>query len=267
MHKILSDINNPSIGNKAAALLKLDQFNITPDFIVIADDFLKKAFSNNYTESVQYTKIISESIGFLGDSALIVRSSAYNEDSKDKTYAGLFRSEKCNKSTLITTIKAVWDSRLNQNIQIYEKKANSGNQQHTIKMGVIVQKFIEGDFGSVAFTGTLNNNSKWIYIEYAKGGTSDIVAGNNKAYYNLIFLSRHDTIVFSSAELIRDKFIYEFFKLNQEKAMQYLSTIIFTISEDIYANCFSFFMQEVKSPANMSITPCPSENKNNIKIE
>lgn len=255
MHKILSESENPITGSKAAVLCVLDEMNITPDFIVLADDFLRKAFSPAGRIRKKYEQEILNAAGFLGNGPLIARSSAENEDSADRSYAGLFISKKCCRENMLSAVKEVWDSRNNKNAEEYgrmldvrnsaghsRKEAASfsenASKKNKIKMGVIIQKYIKGDFGAVAFTGA-ENGCRWIYLEYAEGGTEDIAGGSCNPYTTLQFLSEYDSLFFSSAGAVRNNHIKRL-GMDYETSIRFMG-MMFTVAAQILKNNFADF--------------------------
>ena len=255
MHKILSETDNPAIGSKAAVLCVLDEMNITPDFIVLSDDFLRKAFTANGNIRKRYEMKILKEAEFLGNGPLIARSSAENEDSAYRSYAGLFLSKKCSRENMLNAVKEVWASRNNKNAEEYgnilniknfdgksRKKAasfsKSASAKTEIKMGVIVQKYIKGDFGAVAFTGA-ENGCRWIYLEYAEGGTEDIVSGSCNPYYTLQFLSKYDSLFFSSAGAVKNNHV-EKMGMDYETSIRFMG-MMFAVAARIFKNNFADF--------------------------
>jgi len=180
MHKILSKSKQPEIGSKAKMLEFLDTLKCTPDFIVLADDFLKSLFGEDINTRYDAEKELKKAILFLGEGSLIVRSSAQNEDSENMSYAGIFVSSVCeNKKDLISCIYNTWNSRNSENAAEYARRYSKNifhsapNSNKKNKMGIIIQKYIKNAILSVCFA-INENNIPFYYMEFSENNSSGL---------------------------------------------------------------------------------------------
>ena len=88
MYKIIDDTGKP-LGGKADNLIKLDDYHLTPDFVIIPNEVLESVFGVSPIREFP-AEIIDNILEFLGSGPLITRSSYCGEDSTDASYAGIF---------------------------------------------------------------------------------------------------------------------------------------------------------------------------------
>jgi phosphohistidine swiveling domain-containing protein len=171
MYKIIglksNNINTSLIGGKAYNLIKISKFcHRVPHFIVIPAYFSVKAFKSLNIKSVEEIKekidkykidkkIINEVQLFfkkLKIKKVILRSSFAVEDSKKKSYAGIFSSyvlENVEDSrSLELQIKNIWKSIASERVLKYSKLKDDTFLKRGIS--VIIQQFIEPKLAGVA---------------------------------------------------------------------------------------------------------------------
>lgn len=191
MHLIINGKNGGnSIGAKAENLISIDSLGLAPDFVAVSYEFLSDEFgagpfSSGRKLSPLFTKKIEDSIKFLGQGPLIVRSSCSCEDKGELSYAGMFISKVCvDRSKLFSHIKEVWNSCFLGRILSYEKISGA---KIVPKMGVIIQKYVKADYGGVIFH---NHSEDWYYLESARGDVSKVVSGEVKPLCCLCYSSK-----------------------------------------------------------------------------
>jgi len=170
-------------GGKANSLIKLQEngLNVPKFFIIDINDykefleennllskikeFLKEEKRDLIKEAILNGKIgntleskIKEKFKNLNSDFVSVRSSALNEDGKDKAFAGQYDSYlNVDDNNLLEKIKLCWISFYNSNVQEYYKNDD------IFGMNVIVQSMINPDYAGVAFstdpTSSTNNYS------------------------------------------------------------------------------------------------------------
>ena len=185
-------------GGKGSSLIKLKNlgYNV-PDFFVLTIDFFREFvdFNNlnniynldNLTNNEEYKKKIlngnfSEEMlrrlynefDQLGSNKVSVRSSAIQEDGKNKSFAGQFYTGlNVSKDKLVVEIKKCYASLFEDNIINY-----INNKTDQLEMAVVVQKMINSNYSGVAFSTDFNvNNSNFIFIEACKGIGEKLVSG------------------------------------------------------------------------------------------
>jgi len=103
-----------------------------------------------------------------------VRSSAIQEDGKNKSFAGQFYTGlNVNKDNLIEEIRKCYASLFDINIKEY-----INNKNDKLEMAVVIQKMINSNYSGVAFSTDFNtNNSNFTIIEACKGIGEKLVSG------------------------------------------------------------------------------------------
>jgi len=213
MYKIIGSKEKTikNLGGKGFNLLKLDKFELTPNFFIISNsifnEYLKKDFllydylRNNFPGKINLRFIkrkilqfkpnrnllseINNALNQLNINKLIIRSSFISEDSKNLSYAGLFSSYRCQKRTnIFNYIKKVWASQFSERVFNYQKE----KKDFKYGMAVIIQDFIQPDFSGVCFV-ELNLNKikkiykiKEIYIEYCEKNYRAIESGTKAPF-------------------------------------------------------------------------------------
>lgn len=186
-------------GGKANSLIKLKKLGLpVPSFFVIPASLLKEITNqNNHFEEIQqllleknYQRIreIIMSVDFpepiknsilkeanrLGGESFSVRSSADNEDSKEKSFAGQYETYlNVGTDELLKTIKKCWLSALSENVIAYEDK-----QINLFSINIIVQKMINPEYSGVSFSIDPTNRSRnYSVIEMCRGTGEKLVSG------------------------------------------------------------------------------------------
>lgn len=182
-------------GNKAYHLNRLYQlnYNICDGYILTADffnQFLKYNYIDindeniiykiqtgnfDYKSKIKLKHIFQQLVKHTGE--LIIRSSAIEEDSHKKSYAGIFDSEISIKSYLdmISSIKNVWCSYFSSCVTVYQNNTTFNS------MPVIIQEMFKCDKSGVAFTINPVTMNDEIIIEACRGNNQKIISGDENA--------------------------------------------------------------------------------------
>lgn len=167
--------NYELMGGKATALAKVGMIvdNIPNWFVVSYKgfDLENKIIINEVQNEIQEKlKQYSE------DTYFAVRSSAVNEDSKEKSFAGQFDTFLyINKNDVIKKIKEVYMSAFSKRIETYRKE---NNIQEISIPSVIVQKMVNSEKAGVAFgANPVNSNVKEVVVTAVYGLGSGLVDG------------------------------------------------------------------------------------------
>ncbi|MGC9133627.1 MAG: PEP/pyruvate-binding domain-containing protein [Nanopusillaceae archaeon] len=201
IEKLREEINpdTEKVGGKSFPLFKLlNKFNISKGFVIttdIYDYYVKnnKLPDNLYEEIEEVIK--EENIKF----PLIARSSATIEDTYYHSFAGQFISifPINNINELLESIIKIYQSVNSEKVRKYIELLDVKKE---IKMAVLVQEFIQTDYGGVSFSKNIFKNNDDVVIEVGKGLTENVVSG--KALSNLYFVKRNN--------LDLEKIIYRF---------------------------------------------------------
>lgn len=149
----------------------------------IQSDILKGEFNHDMDESLR--KLWTQMSENIHTEPLIVRSSAIEEDSRERSFAGMFESIINIRSfdDMKTAIKKCWASLYSD--QAIKYRLHNGTE--SIGMGVIVQKMIAGDKSGVIFTANpVTGSQDEMIIEVSYGLNIGVVDGTVSAdKYNI----------------------------------------------------------------------------------
>lgn len=197
----MSNLHNSKIdlGGKANSLkiLKENGLNVPNFFVISREEFQKFIVENNlenvvldllqkhkYNEvknlilqtkvSKNFENEIFSQFNKLNSKTVAVRSSAQNEDGKEKSFAGQFETFLyVTKEDLIKSIKKCWCSNFDNNVVEYSK-----GDIELYAMNVIVQEMISAEYSGVAFSLDPTSRSKnYSVIEVVKGDGEKLVSG------------------------------------------------------------------------------------------
>jgi len=141
MHKILSISKDEKIGDKAKNLIYLDNNNLTPNFIVLSNNYIKILIDNNKDKKTQ----VLDSLKKLNIKNPIIRSSVIGEDSSELSYAGIFESKIVKDKNIFEYISKVYKSIDNPKVKAYDKKKTLQKNN----MSIIIQEYIKPDLSGV----------------------------------------------------------------------------------------------------------------------
>ena len=185
----LDNVNLKIGGGKAYALSKItSNFEVPKGFVItteVYDYYLKhKKLPETLKEEIR------EIINYLGmNYPLIARSSATIEDSMYHSFAGQFISifPINNLEELLNSIIKIYQSVNSEKVRRYVRLLNI---ETPLKMAVLVQEFINTDYGGVAFSKNIFENKDEIVIEISEGLPEYVVSG--KAKSNIYFVNKHN---------------------------------------------------------------------------
>lgn len=185
-------------GGKADSLLNLKSkgFKVPDFFVVSIEDYKQFLEDNNLIKIIkellkenrrdEIKSIIKESkisgklenkirekFEKLNSEFVSVRSSALNEDGKNKAFAGQYDSYlNVTPENLIEKIKLCWISFYNSSVNEYYQS------DEVLGMNVIVQKMIDADYAGVAFSiDPTSDTDNYSIIELVKGLGENLVSG------------------------------------------------------------------------------------------
>lgn len=149
-------------GNKANYLwVMLNQGITIPETLVVSYPKEWKVETNIEHALKQMADYIGKC--FLGVSEFMIRSSFENEDSKDSSMAGKFKTIHINdKTEIMNAIREVWDS--------------AGEDWD--KMGIVIQPYINAQYSGILFSSSPFDSEKDVMIEFAETSCDRLVKGN-----------------------------------------------------------------------------------------
>lgn len=175
MIKDITKIFNMDFGGKAYGLNKLIGFNVrVPKAFAINQEFIDRIIDND-TDCIQ--TLIEKLRIFKESRSIAVRSSASNEDGREKSFAGMYDSilnVPLDIDKILDAIKKVNNSRTSKRIKTYNKD-NS-------KMNIVLQEMVNAKLAGVCFTKAIDfDGSNVMYIEYVEGLGESLVSGKKTA--------------------------------------------------------------------------------------
>jgi phosphoenolpyruvate synthase/pyruvate phosphate dikinase len=187
-------------GGKAYSLMKLiNNSFIVPKGFVIPSYFFDLFRNNDLDFSLFENKLVTfcEKLFELEDCDLIFRSSANVEGRVDKAYCGVFDSFVYNKENkMIKSVEQVWKSAYSPYVNMYNDFYNE-----KIRMAVIVQEIIVGDYSAVVQSYDIIENKNRIILEYSNLGLDAVVKGYDSYRVYIDYESKNCKYVDNSPEL------------------------------------------------------------------
>ena len=224
-------------GGKANSLLYLASNNILiPNFFIISkDDYIQFLTDNNIYKKIEelstkkkYKKIkdiimkqdinsglankLALELPELNSHLYAIRSSASNEDGKDKSFAGQYDTFlNVKKEDIFLNIKKCFCSLYNDNVISYSDDFD------IYGINVIIQVMIDSDYSGVAFTVDPSSESdNYILIEMTEGLGEKLVSG--KVIPNKFFVRKETGMIdLKIGELSLDEVIFNRLILEIEK--------------------------------------------------
>lgn len=184
-------IKDYSYGGKANSLLKLVEYGLpVPKFMILSSNFFKDFIDYNHIKTQDFHQVCQQiDKGDFSENMInnlfeywnnnhfekvAVRSSAANEDGKEKSFAGQYDTFLyVTKENLLKSIKNCWKSLYQENVRDYQ-----GNNQFTYDMNVVVQEMIDADYAGVAFsTDNMHSTKYYSLVEACQGIGEKLVSG------------------------------------------------------------------------------------------
>jgi len=170
--KLQDAIDSYEFGGKASSLAKGLQFNLPiPDGFVLNVQMVRKILDNN-CNAINALKFEFNKLA----SAVVVRSSALEEDSEEISFAGQYLSvlNVISFHQLLNAVRQVANSELEDSVKLYRKKHGlSGGS----RMSIIIQKMIDVEKAGVLFTENPVTKTNEFLIEASWGFGEAVVAG------------------------------------------------------------------------------------------
>lgn len=170
-----------------STFLKENGFSYTVDDYYAKNEEIQAFITNSNFSSIQTANIIKTlaNCGLIeGNHTYVVRSSATCEDQQKNSMAGIFESFINLQSIdeVLTSIKDCYKSLFSERALSYYEMYDYDLSK--IKMSVIIQEYIEGQFSGVIFTAdTKNHDTNSAYINYVQGKCSDFVGSSKQSYF------------------------------------------------------------------------------------
>lgn len=170
-----TQLDRAELGIKAVGLYLASraQFAIPP-FVTISHSQLEQAHQNKLDLGVVYDRL-----QFSGPFA--VRSSSNVEDGASASWAGQFRSVlDVSLQKLPEAVQSVWESRNTTQAKSYlhHTTQHHKTRKASIKMGVVLQQYVQAKMAGVAFTKhPVTNDESVFVVEAVQGSGEKLVAG------------------------------------------------------------------------------------------
>ena len=160
MIKNVIEITDLKFGGKAYGLNKLNNLKVhVPTAYAIDQSSINSIISGDKDSVMELQNIIDQ---YNKNFKFAVRSSASNEDGKEKSYAGMYESVLNVPNNIDDVIKAI----AVVNSSSASKRIESYNDEK-INMNVVLQEMVEPKISGVCFTDSIDlNGDDSIYIEY-----------------------------------------------------------------------------------------------------
>lgn len=210
----IKDINEKSkekVGSKAYQLSCLQNlgYNVCDGYVITTEYFMKFCTDNKLkiTDDNIMEEIFEGNIDFMWEElheifigmsefsgAVIVRSSACEEDGFVKSYAGIFESvlNVTSYEMMITAIKKVWASYCSRIVKSYDDEFG----HNLFGMAVIIQPMLYCEKSGVTFSRHPVTKENKVVIEVCKGNNHKIINDDKKAvtYYGTSKNSFHNLL-------------------------------------------------------------------------
>jgi len=165
------------VGNKAANLIDVNEIVKLPRGFVLTQYAL-----NNINDTEVKQDIISR-IKSLNCDYVAIRSSHESEDSRYRSYAGMFKSytniKTDDSEKIMECIESVYSSKDSETIKLYSEKL-AGN------MFVIIQEMIDADVSGVILSSKPNSGYDYLLVDYFFDSLNHIMDGAVTPYSSYI---------------------------------------------------------------------------------
>lgn len=165
-------------GGKAASLARLVEFGFpVPDFFVVSVAAFEEVADGE--DSDIFRKELRDAYEELGGdgTALAVRSSATGEDSRERSFAGLYHTSLgvFGFDDVVEAVKRCWSSYGDEHAAFYRSQEGEESRGG---MAVVVQRLVEGQWSGVSFTADpVTSSLSDVVISAARGLGEKLVSG------------------------------------------------------------------------------------------
>lgn len=175
MIKNTKEVTDLKFGGKAYGLNKLNKLNVpVPKAYAIDQVSINEIILGNKESLTQLKLILSE---FDTNATFAIRSSAANEDGKEKSFAGMYDTILNVPNNLNAVVEAI--KKVNSSLE--SERLNSYNGTKS-KMNIVLQLMILPKIAGVCFTNAIDlNGQDVVYIEYVEGIGESLVSGKKTA--------------------------------------------------------------------------------------
>lgn len=185
------NILNYLYGGKANSLLKLVKYGLpVPKFMILSSRFFEEFINYNQIKTQDFDQVCeqieqgsfpenltNDLFDFWNKNEfekVAVRSSAANEDGKEKSFAGQYNTFLyVTKDNLLEAIKNCWKSLYQKNVRDYQD-----DSEFSYDMNVVIQEMIDADYAGVAFsTDNMHSTKYYSLVEACEGVGEKLVSG------------------------------------------------------------------------------------------
>lgn len=175
------------VGGKAANLHRIHTW--TPKGFILTTSGIRRYMSSQHEHGHNsqfledppdaFQREVESYLKPLGPGTVAVRSSHCNEDSAEKSYAGIFQSfinvDPHDFGMFWQAVSNVADSARNESVSQYQGIHWSSSRDGS--MAVLVQRMVHPVVSGVAFTSIRRSERNWLLLEYRYGGLAPLVSG------------------------------------------------------------------------------------------
>lgn len=232
MIKNTKEVTDLKFGGKAYGLNKLNKLNVpVPKAYAIDQVSINEIILGNKESLTQLKLILSE---FDTNATFAIRSSAANEDGKEKSFAGMYDTILNVPNNLNAVVEAI--KKVNSSLE--SERLNSYNGTKS-KMNIVLQLMILPKIAGVCFTNAIDlNGQDVIYIEYVEGIGESLVSGKKTAKSVVVSLKDYSYRCEENSDKELFKDMIKYLKLIKDQTSEELD-----LEWCIDSNGKSFFLQ------------------------
>lgn len=232
MIKNTKEVTDLKFGGKAYGLNKLNKLNVpVPKAYAIDQVSINEIILGNKESLTQLKLILSE---FDTNATFAIRSSAANEDGKEKSFAGMYDTILNVPNNLNAVVEAI--KKVNSSLE--SERLNSYNGTKS-KMNIVLQLMILPKIAGVCFTNAIDlNGQDVVYIEYVEGIGESLVSGKETAKSVVVSLKDYSYRCEENSDKELFKDMIKYLKLIKDQTSEELD-----LEWCIDSNGKSFFLQ------------------------
>ncbi len=232
MIKNTKEVTDLKFGGKAYGLNKLNKLNVpVPKAYAIDQVSINEIILGNKESLTQLKLILSE---FDTNATFAIRSSAANEDGKEKSFAGMYDTILNVPNNLNAVVEAI--KKVNSSLE--SERLNSYNGTKS-KMNIVLQLMILPKIAGVCFTNAIDlNGQDVVYIEYVEGIGESLVSGKKTAKSVVVSLKDYSYRCEENSDKELFKDMIKYLKLIKDQTSEELD-----LEWCIDSNGKSFFLQ------------------------